>query len=214
MVGDSWTHKIARLCILPLVNTPVTPNHLTTARLVTGLSAGAAFAVGDRAWDISGGWLWLLSCFLDRADGELARVSGKTSPWGHRYDYLCDVWVTALFFLGAGIGLRDGGLGGWAIAAGLASMLGVIAAEVLAERIDRMKGDTGAKAYPSFAGFDFDDVLYLFAPVVWLGWQLPFVLGASVGAPAFALLTWYKLRRLRSEHAARTRPDRSDNRPG
>ena len=48
-------------------------------------------------------------------------------------------------------------------------------------------------AYAGFAGFDFDDVLYLFAPVVWLGLHYPFLIGASVGAPAFALLTWYKL---------------------
>ena len=196
MVGDSWTHKIARVCILPLVHTPVTPNHLTTVRLITGLAACAAFAVGDRSWDIWGGWLWLLSAFLDRADGELARVSGKTSPWGHKYDYVCDVLVTALFFVSAGFGLRDGWLGGWAIVAGAAGTLGVIAAEILAEKIDSMKKDTGEKAYAGFAGFDFDDVLYLFAPVMWLGWQMPFVLGAAVGAPAFALLTWYKLRRL------------------
>ena len=39
MVGDSWTHKIARVCILPLVNTPVTPNHLTTLRLASGIAA-------------------------------------------------------------------------------------------------------------------------------------------------------------------------------
>ena len=42
MVGDSWTHKMARICILPLVNTPVTPNHLTTVRLITGIAACAA----------------------------------------------------------------------------------------------------------------------------------------------------------------------------
>ena len=197
MVGDSWTHKIARRCILPLVGTPVTPNHLTTLRLLTGIAACASFAVGDRTWDIWGGWLWLLSAFLDRADGELARVSGKTSPWGHAYDCATDIAVTSLFFLGAGIGLRESGAGGWAVVAGLAGALGVLAAELLAERIDRMKKDTGEKAYAGFAGFDFDDVLYLFAPVVWLGWQLPFVLGAAVGAPAFALLTWYKLHRLR-----------------
>ncbi|MSO93836.1 MAG: CDP-alcohol phosphatidyltransferase family protein [Rhodospirillales bacterium] len=197
MVGDSWTHKIARRSILPLVGTPVTPNHLTTLRLLTGIAACVAFAIGDRTWDIWGGWLWLVSAFLDRADGELARVSGTTSPWGHTYDFVCDLAVTALFFLGAGIGLRDSWAGGWAIVAGIAGALGVLAAEVLAERIDRVKRDTGRKAYPGFAGFDFDDVLYLFAPVVWLGWQLPFVLGAAVGAPAFALLTWCKLRRLR-----------------
>lgn len=202
MVGDSWTHKIARLCILPLVHTPVTPNHLTTLRLVSGVTACAAFAVGDRDWDIWGGWLWLLSAFLDRADGELARVGGKTSPWGHRYDMVCDVTVTSLFFLGAGIGLRDSWLGGWAILLGALGAAGVLAAELFAEAIDRRKADTGEKAYPGRWGFDFDDVLYLFAPVVWLGWQMPFVIGAAAGAPAFALLTWWKLRRLRAAESA------------
>jgi len=201
MVGDSWTHKIARVCILPLVNTPVTPNHLTTVRLITGIAACAAFAVGDRSWAIWGGWLWLLSAFLDRADGELARVSGKTSPGGHKFDMFCDVTVTSLFFLGAGIGMRgasigDWQLGDWPIVLGAAGALGVFAAEVLAEIIDRRQADTGEKAYAGIWGFDFDDVLYLFAPVVWLDWQLYFVLGASVGAPAFALLTWWKLRNL------------------
>ncbi|MBE0530571.1 MAG: CDP-alcohol phosphatidyltransferase family protein [Rhodospirillales bacterium] len=201
MVGDSWTHKMARVVILPLVNTPVTPNHITTLRLVTGLAACAAFAVGERSWDVTGGWLWLLSAFLDRADGELARVSGKTSPWGHKYDMVADISVTALFFLGAGIGLRVTDLGGWAILMGAMGAAGVIVAEILAEVIDRANQDTGEKAYPGFAGFDFDDVLYLFAPVVWLGWQMPFVVGAAVGAPAFALLTWYRLRRNRAIRA-------------
>jgi phosphatidylglycerophosphate synthase len=196
MVGDSWTHKIARVCILPLVESPVTPNHLTTLRLLTGIAACTAFAVGDRDWDIWGGWLWLISAFLDRADGELARVSGKTSPGGHKYDMVCDVTVTSLFFLGAGIGLREGILGDWAILMGLMGAVGVFAAELFAEAIDRRQSDTGEKAYPGLWGFDFDDVLYLFAPVVWLGWQMPFVVGASVGAPAFALLTWWKLRKL------------------
>ena len=196
MVGDSWTHKIARVCILPLVNTPVTPNHLTMVRLVTGVAACASFAVGDRSWDIWGGWLWLFSAFLDRADGELARISGKTSPWGHKFDYFSDVTVTSLFFIGAGIGLRDSSLGMWAIAAGISGGIGVFAAELLAERIDEQVKDKGEKAYPGFAGFDFDDILYLFAPVVWLGWQMPFVVGASVGAPIFALITWRKLAKL------------------
>jgi len=194
MVGDSWTHKIARRCILPLADTPVTPNHLTTVRLVTGIAACVCFAIGTREWDIWGGWLWLFSAFTDRADGELARVTGKTSPWGHRYDMICDISVTSLFFLGCGIGMRDGYFGDWAILMGAMGAAGVFAAELFAEAIDRMKADTGDKAYPGLWGFDFDDILYLFAPVVWLGWQAPFVVGASVGAPAFALLTWYKLR--------------------
>jgi len=80
MVGDSCTHKLARICILPLVNTPITPNYLTTLRLITGVTACGLFAIGFREWNRYGGLMWLLSGFLDRADGELARVSGKTSP--------------------------------------------------------------------------------------------------------------------------------------
>lgn len=202
MLGGSWTHKIAHVLVAPLANTPVTPNHITTLRLVTGLAACAAFAVGERNWEIWGGWLWLLSAFLDRADGELARVSGKTSPLGHAYDMVCDTGITALFFLSAGIGLRVTDLGNWAILMGALGALGVVAAEILAEIIDRRNADTGEKAYPGFAGFDFDDVLYLFAPVVWLGWQMPFVVGAALGAPAFALLTWHRLRRNQVARAA------------
>jgi phosphatidylglycerophosphate synthase len=195
MVGDSWTHKIARVCILPLVNTPVTPNHLTIIRLVSGIAACSSFAVGTQEWNLWGGIFWIISAFLDRADGELARASGKSSEWGHKFDYFCDVTVTSLFFLGIGIGLRDSSLGYWAIIMGISASAGVLVAEILAEIIDQAQKDTGEKAYAGYAGFDFDDVLYLFAPIVWLGWHYPFLIGASIGAPAFALLTWYKLRK-------------------
>lgn len=194
MAGDSWTHKIARVCILPLVNTPVTPNHLTILRLISGIAACTAFAIGSEHWNLWGGVLWLISAFLDRADGELARVSGKTSAWGHKFDYISDVTVTALFFVGIGIGLRESSLGYWTIVMGLTASFGVVAAEILADIYDQAQKETGKKAYTGFAGFDFDDVLYLFAPIVWLGWHYPFLICASVGAPAFALFTWYKLK--------------------
>ncbi len=202
MVGDSWTHKIARVCILPLVNTPVTPNHLTVLRLITGLVACSALAIGSYEGNLWGGIFWLISAFLDRADGELARVSGKTSEWGHKFDYFCDVTVTALFFVGIGIGLRESSLGVWSIVMGFSAAAGVVAAEILAEIIDQSQKDTGEKAYPGFAGFDFDDVLYLFAPVVWLNLHFLFLIGASVGAPVFALVTWYKLQKSKSIHEA------------
>jgi archaetidylinositol phosphate synthase len=194
MVGDSWTHKIARVCIMPLVNTAITPNHLTGLRFISGLAACIAFAVGTDQWNLWGGVFWLFSAFMDRADGELARVSGKTSEWGHKFDYFCDVTVTALFFVGIGIGLRESALGYWSIVMGISASVGVVAAEILAEKIDQAQKDTGEKAYAGFAGFDFDDVLYLFAPVVWLGWHYPFLIGASLGAPIFAVITFYKLK--------------------
>lgn len=194
MVGDSWTHKLACFCILPLVNTPVTPNHLTILRLITGIVACSLFAVGTVEWNLWGGVIWIFSTFLDRADGELARASGKISTAGHKLDYFCDTTVTALFFIGIGLCLRNGALGYWSVLLGVVAAMGVVVAQIYAEKIDQKKKGTGEKAYAGFAGFDFDDVLYLFAPVVWLDLHFLFLTGASVGAPAFAVLTWYKAR--------------------
>ena len=193
MIGDSWTHKIARICVLPLINTPISPNHITVIRLITGLLACAAFA---SKLNIIGGIFWLISTFLDRADGELARISGKSTEWGHKFDYYCDTFITALFFIAIGINLRDNLSGYWSISLGICAALGVIFTEIYAEIIDQKKQSTGEKAYPGIMGFDFDDILYLFAPIVWLNWHLPFLIGASIGAPAFAVFTWYSSKKI------------------
>ena len=193
MIGDSWTHKIARICVLPLINTSISPNHITVIRLITGLLACAAFA---SKLNIIGGIFWLISTFLDRADGELARISGKSTEWGHKFDYYCDTFITALFFISIGINLRDNLPGYWSISLGICAAVGVIFTEVYAEIIDQKKQSTGEKAYPGIMGFDFDDILYLFAPIVWLNWHLPFLIGASIGAPAFAIFTWYSSKKI------------------
>jgi phosphatidylglycerophosphate synthase len=73
------------------------PTALTLANLALGLLAAAlvillppgrapAVAVG-----LSALLLWHLAYALDCADGQLARVTGQTSPAGQRVDILCDV---------------------------------------------------------------------------------------------------------------------------
>lgn len=188
MIVNSWTHKLARICILPLVNTCISPNHITLLRLFTGLAACIAIAT---KFNFIGGILWLLSTFLDRADGELARITGKTSEWGHKFDYCTDTIITALFFVAIGVSLKDVLPEYLSISMGLCAAAGVVFAEIFAEIIDQKKKHLGQKAYPGIAGFDFDDILYLFAPIVWLNWHLPFLIGASFGAPAFAIFTFY-----------------------
>ncbi|MCK6452415.1 MAG: CDP-alcohol phosphatidyltransferase family protein [Alphaproteobacteria bacterium] len=194
MAGGSWSHVVARALVRPLVGGPVTPNHLTTARLATGIAACAAFAVGTRGWDIVAGVVWVISALLDRADGELARLGGTSSKWGHAYDYYTDVAVNGLFFVAIGFGLRHGALGAWTIAMGLIAGITVAAASIWSELLEQRRAD-GVKAYEGFGGFDFDDVMYLFAPVAWLGWLLPLLAGAAIGGPVFALVTWIRLRR-------------------
>ena len=189
----SWTHRLTRVMVRPLVNTAVTPNHLTTGRLITGIAACVAFAVGDAGWDFWGGVLWIVSCLLDRADGELARLSGKTSPGGHQYDYACDIIVNGLLFVCIGIGLRDSVLGGWAIALGILVGGSIVVASVLAEIMEKAD-DSGQKAWSGVAGFDFDDMLYLFAPFAWLDWFFYILIGAAVVAPVLMVLTGWRLR--------------------
>ena len=192
----SWSHRLARWLVRPLAGGGITPNDLTTGRLVTGLAACGAFAFGGPTWNLWGGIAWLLSCLLDRADGELARLNGTSSAAGHRYDYYCDVAVNALFFLAIGIGLRHGAAGIWAIGLGALAGGSVAAASVLSEALEQASDDD-AKAYAGVLGFDFDDVLYLFGPAAWLGLFPPLLFGAAAGAPIFAVATWLRLARYR-----------------
>ncbi|MGB1800538.1 MAG: CDP-alcohol phosphatidyltransferase family protein [Gammaproteobacteria bacterium] len=197
-MNNNWTHKIARLLVKTLVKTPVKPNHITTVRLITGIIACVMFATGIRYWEVIGGFIWILSTLLDCIDGELARMRNQCSEWGHKFDYFSDTTVTALFFIGIGIGARDAIPELLAVILGFVAAQSVVVAIVLAERIDQLKEKVGEKAYPGIAGFNFDDILFLFALIIWLDWQLYFLIGASIGAPLFALLTRHKLRQINS----------------
>jgi archaetidylinositol phosphate synthase len=192
---DSWTHLIARRAIRPLLGTRVTPNHLTTLRLLTGVAACAAIAPGTLAGAWWGGGLWLVSAFLDRADGELARVGNMMSTSGHRYDFYVDNVVNALFFVAAGFAVRGGWLDSWAIPLGLLGGVAMLLCGWWSELLET-RSPAGTKAYSGAAGFDPDDALYLLGPLTWLDWLSPIVLGAAVGATAMMVITGLRLRRL------------------
>ena len=179
MTDTTWTHLLARPVVRPLIGTAVRPNHLTTLRLLTGIAACGAFALGTRAGMWWGGGLWLASAFLDRADGELARLGNMMSPEGHRYDYLTDIWVNSLFFAGAGLGLRDSWLGSWSIPLGLWTAASMLLTLMFVEWIER-RNPKGTKVVGSKWGFDPDDALYLLGPMAWLGWLTPILVAAGI----------------------------------
>ena len=193
MIGTSWTHRLARIAVRPLVGTRVTPNDLTTLRLATGVLACVALLPAEYRWDWWAGWLWLASAFLDRADGELARLSGTCTPSGHLYDYYVDNFVNAAFFVALGIGLRNSYLGTSAIALGLATGAALFICGIWSEALERLAGPS-AKAYSGAFGFDPDDLLYLLAPIVWLEWQAGTLVAACLGATGMMLLTGWRLR--------------------
>ena len=197
MSHDTWAHRMIVPAVRPLARTSVTPNQLTAVRLAMGIAAAGAFAAGGPAWTHLGGGLWIASMLFDRADGILARLTGKFSDWGHRFDLISDFASTVLLFVGIGVGLGAGTFGPWAPAMGVAAGLSVGIIFALVFRIEALL-PAGRSAVPSAGGFDADDVLFAVAPIAWLGWLEPFLAVAAVGAPIAALIAaviWLRLRR-------------------
>jgi phosphatidylglycerophosphate synthase len=190
MSHNTWIHRAARVFARPLARTPVTPNQVTTLRLAAGLAAAAALAQGDSDWRHWGAGIFVLGLFLD---GELARLGGKTSPWGHRYDQFSDSLSNVVAFLGLGIGLRAGQFGAWAPAMGLVAGLAIAAILWL---VIRMEAGHGARAgeLGSTAGFDPDDGLIAVPILVWFGLSDWLLAAACLGAPAFGIYMAHKFR--------------------
>jgi archaetidylinositol phosphate synthase len=198
MNGTSWTHLLARVAVRPLLGTWVRPNHLTALRLLTGIAACLLFAIGTRHATIWGGAVWLLSAFLDRADGELARIGNMQSPRGHVFDYYADNIVNAAFFVAIGIGLRNSWIGSASIALGLISGTSMFLCSLFSEWLELRSGP-GTRAYTGRWGFDPDDALYLMAPAAWLGWLAPILIGATIGTTVMMVITGVRLAKLRRQ---------------
>jgi phosphatidylglycerophosphate synthase len=183
----------------PLVGSPAHPGHITAARLATGLAACGLFAVGGPL-TVWAGALWVLSTFLDRCDGEFARMTGQSSRRGHYFDFVSDILINSLVFLAIGLGLGARLPGQWSLALGGLAAAGVAGASVLAELGERDMR-LGEKMFSGKWGFDFDDIIYVIGPVAWLGGLDVLLVGASVGGPGAAILVSVKLRRKRAGRA-------------
>ena len=186
-----WDQRIARFLVRPLVHTPVTPNHITTLRLLSGLAACACLAYGETPLIHWGAGLFALSNFVDHMDGELARLSGKTSRFGYVYDYVAGCLSYSALFLALGIGLRDGLIGPWSIGLGILTAPIILATTLLALKLSDDAGGDGDD-YPIYAGFELEDGIYLIGPIVWIGWIEPFFLCGAAGVVLFGLWTGFR----------------------
>ncbi|MEW5704461.1 MAG: CDP-alcohol phosphatidyltransferase family protein [Pseudomonadota bacterium] len=193
MSHNTWIHRFVRPPVRVLARTPVTPNQLTTLRLVAGLGAGGAYAAGDPFWTLLGGLFFVLSILLDRADGELARLTGITSAWGHRYDLVCDATVNGMVFVGIGIGLRESALGMSAIPLGVVAGSAVAAILGFVVQMENREGH-GKPAFEGAGGFDPDDAILAIPVALWLGWGEALLLAAGIGVPAFAIYAYLRFR--------------------
>jgi phosphatidylglycerophosphate synthase len=182
-----WDARLARRLVSPLSESWVTPNHLTTVRLLVGLAAAAAFVPGTYVFCNVGALLMAVSNFLDHCDGELARISGKSSRIGHVYDLASDALVTVSVFVALGIGV------GSRVPLPLPpAALGCIAGCAIAlifylrMQIEHRVGKAGT-LQASLGGFETEDVLYLFPIATLCDRTASLLIAAAAVAPLYAV---------------------------
>ena len=84
-------HPLAWRLALLLARTPLTPNMVSV--LGAGCVVGAAFAYAQPGWPLTAAIGMALHMFwhvVDGADGDLARITRKSSPIGEMVDGICD----------------------------------------------------------------------------------------------------------------------------
>ena len=80
--------KPAKQVVHICANLGITPNMVTTVGLILVIAASFLFLHGYYAWGLLAGWIMT---FLDTVDGKLARVTIRSSQFGHLYDHLIDL---------------------------------------------------------------------------------------------------------------------------
>ena len=142
---------------------------------------------------MAGGVVWVISALLDRADGELARLSNCTSAEGHRFDTHADI----------GVGLRDGVFGYWAIALGLLCSVSMLLCARWSDDIED-ELQPGAVVMGGAGGFDPDDLFYLIGPFAWVGVLDYMLAGGAVVLPtttaAIGIWRWRAARQAGRTH--------------
>ncbi len=194
MSHNTWIHRGVRVFVRPIANTAVTPNQLTFVRLLTGIGAAVTIGIGITPWEHIGAGIFVISVILDRADGELARMTGKTSRGGHVLDLSADALCNVLILVGLGVGLRESAYGGWAVPMGLIAGAAVATILWMTIRMEELEGRRAAER-GNLAGFDPDDAILAIPVFVWLGFSAGLLMAATICAPLVALFFFLRFRR-------------------
>ena len=187
MSQNTLIHALVRPAVRAVAaHTGLTPNHLTTLRLTTGLAAAMIFAQGTYGWiSMIGGLIFLLSMLLDRADGELARQTNQMSVAGHRYDLVSDCIVGISTFIGIGIGVvHTAGLNALWLGALAGLGIGVLFLEL---NLMNLASVRGRDLFGGRIRVDPDDAMILVPVLVWCDLAAPMLIAAAVVAPLAAL---------------------------
>ena len=201
MAIRSWDQRLAHILVKPLVATPIHPNHLTGLSFGFGLTAAVLFALGGPLLVNLAAGLFMVAVFLDHTDGELARLAGKTSAFGQRFDSVVNASNYTMLFIGVGIGLSTGPMGTGALVLGFSAGFCNPIIFVLRNGLERRHG-AKAVAHPRYAGVEIEDLIYLVGPITWVGGLEYFFLAYGIGSFGYLAWTVWEARKSRLQGAS------------
>src|SRR4030095_8957856 len=124
--------------------------------LGVGQSVALLFALGEVWAAAIAAGLYMVSEVIDHMDGELARLTDRTSRFGDLYDSVVALVNKTALVLDIGLGLSRGAGWKWAIAFASVVVLANLVTTVLRMRIEEHHG-SGAVELPEVGGFRRED---------------------------------------------------------
>lgn len=95
---------LAFLLVKSIYNTKITPDHLTLAAIIMGLTGGFFYAFGLQLTCYIGSFFYIFFIVLDCSDGQLARLKKNGSSIGRLLDGIADYIVVIAVYIGIAIG--------------------------------------------------------------------------------------------------------------
>jgi phosphatidylglycerophosphate synthase len=98
---------IAFLFVRTVYNTRITPNSISLAAILMGITAGIFFSLGQPLYFKIGAFFYLLFNILDCSDGQLARLKKTGTPVGRIIDGISDYIATIAVYIGIAVGFAS-----------------------------------------------------------------------------------------------------------
>jgi phosphatidylglycerophosphate synthase len=181
---------LSRRISLVLVRWGVHPNLVTAAATLVGLVGAGLLASVDRPLQVLGALIFIFATVLDGCDGEVARLSLRTSELGRRLDLIGDNIVNGAVFLAIGYASFRAEPTSLFLTAVGAALVGLCLATAAGFWYSAWLTRSGRQeavrdTYESVASRDFAYLILVLAALGKLSW---FVWAAALGSNLFALL--------------------------
>jgi phosphatidylglycerophosphate synthase len=98
---------LAFLLVKSVYNTRITPDHITLAAIIMGLTGGFFYSFGQQLTCFIGAFFYIMFVILDCSDGQLARLKKNGTSIGRLLDGIADYIVVISIYIGIAIGYSN-----------------------------------------------------------------------------------------------------------